>query len=348
MNILLLPFDKGVDYMSCLYITEQGSIIRAEKGKFIVECKKDILRTIPDETLESIVIFGNTQLSTAAIQKCLEKGIKVSFLSTKGLYFGRLESTGFVNAARLKKQIYLSDNMQQVVEFARKTLEAKVHNQRVILRRYLRSQSNFLEKEIGQLKIYQEKIKQGKTLQEISGYEGIAARTYFQGLSKLVDDSFKFKGRSKQPPKDAFNALLSLGYTLIFYEIYAEVENRSLSPYVGFVHQIKEHHPALISDLLEEWRAVLVDSTIMSLVQGHEISIDEFSVNEKTGGVIISESGVRKLVRKLENKMRTTTHYLDYLELPVTFRRAIWWQVKSLAHCIDDELLAEYHPLRIR
>ena len=144
-----------------------------------------------------------------------------------------------------------------------------------------------------------------------------------------------------------FNAMLSLGYTVIFYEIYAEVENRHMSPYIGMVHQIRENHPALVSDLLEEWRAVIVDATVMSLIQGHEISIDEFRRDEESGGVILDSAAVKKFLNKLEKKMRSSMNYLSYLNSAVTFRRGIWWQCKTLARCIDDMDFSDYQPLRI-
>ena len=88
------------------------------------------------------------------------------------------------------------------------------------------------------------------------GYEGSASRAYFSILSSLLPDEFQFKGRSKMPPLDAFNSLVSLGYTLLMYELYGELENKGLCPYVGFMHSDRERHPTLASDLMEEWRAV--------------------------------------------------------------------------------------------
>ena len=103
-----------------------------------------------------------------------------------------------------------------------------------------------------------------------------------------------------------------------------------------------------MSDLLEEWRAILVDSTVMSLIQGHEIGVNEFSRDEESGGVILSSSGVRKLLGKLEKKMASSMNYLSYLDNAVSFRRGIWWQAKTLANCIDYGQLKDYSPLHIR
>ena len=335
--------------MSSLYVTEQGAILSVDGGKFVVECKNGLRREIPEEIVESIVVFGNVQLTYGAQKRILQKGISMSFLSTRGHYYGRLHSTSHVYAERLKKQVYLSDNNNQKVLFARKTLSAKVHNQIVLLRRYARNAAQtHLEDVIQQMANSEKKIETAGAIDEIMGHEGIAARSYFEGLSRLVDEDFRFSGRSRRPPKDSFNALLSLGYTIVFYEIYAELENQNLNPYISFVHSLKDHHPAMASDLLEEWRAVIVDATVMSLVQGHEIKRDMFTTDNETGGVIISNQGVRILVRKLEQKMSSKMNYLEYLEHPTSFRKGIWWQTRMLAQGIENEDLNIYKPLRIR
>lgn len=176
----------------------------------------------------------------------------------------------------------------------------------------------------------------------------MAAREYFKALSKLIKKEFAFNGRSRQPPLDPFNSMISFGYTIVFYEIYAELESRDLNPYIGFIHKIKRNHPALASDMLEEWRALLVDSTILSLVQGNEIDTAEFSFDEESGAVYLSDNAVKICVRKLEDKMRKEISYLEYLDSPVSFRHAIWWQVKTLSNCIDNGNFENYQPLKIK
>lgn len=334
--------------MSCLYITEQGSKITTLAGKIIVECKDGTTQVFPKETLESIMLFGNISMTVPVQKFCLEKGIKVTYLSTKGKYFGRLHSTAHFNAERLKKQVYLSDCDSSCIELAKKIQSAKIHNQRIILKRYEKHSSNDITEELNRISIYEKEISRCNTVDEVLGYEGMAAREYFKALSRLIKEEFSFNGRSRQPPLDPFNSMISFGYTIIFYEIFAEIESRDLSPYIGFIHKIKRNHPALVSDLLEEWRALLVDSTILSLVQGNEIGIDEFEFDEDTGAVYLSNNAIKICVKKLEDKMRKEINYLEYLDSPVSFRHAIWWQIKSLANCIDNGSFDGYHPLKIK
>ncbi len=205
-----------------------------------------------------------------------------------------------------------------------------------------------IKSECGALCVFEKKIKEADTIEEIMGYEGIAARKYFSALSKIVGDEFKFKGRNKRPPQDPFNSMLSFAYTLVFYEIFAELDQRSINPYLGFIHQTKQSHPALVSDLLEEWRAVLVDSLVLSLIRGREISINEFSKDSSSKAVIISDKGIKIIIRKLESKLNSSMNYLEITENPMSYRRGIWWQVKSLAKCIEQEDVGLYKPLRLR
>ena len=334
--------------MSCLYITENGSKVAVKGGHFIVECQDGSERLVPKETLESIVIFGNVYLTVPCIKECLERGIAVSMFSTKGKYFGRIESTNHVNAKRLKQQVYLSDQEEMRVQFSKKIILNKIHNQRVLLTRYQRSTGKNIQEYIQAIKIHENKISLCTNIEQIMGYVGNAARQYFAALSKMIKEDFKFSGRNKRPPRDAFNSMISLGYTILMYEIMGEIENRGITPYIGFMHKDIERHPTLASDLLEEWRAVIVDATVMSMIQGNEISINEFSKDEETGAVIISKNGVNLFIKKLEKKLQSNMNYLEYLEHPVSFRRAIWWQVSKIVKCIDNGNFDDYMPIRIR
>lgn len=334
--------------MSCLYITENGSKVSVSGGHFTVECKNGSERLIPKETVESIIIFGNVYLTVPCIKECMMRGINVSMFSVKGRYFGRIESTGHVNARRLRQQVYLSDQQDKRLQFSKKIILNKIHNQRVLINRYARNVSVNVDEYVRALKIHEKKILQCENIKQIMGYEGNAAREYFKALSSIVKKEFHFCGRSKRPPKDPFNSMISLGYTILMYEIVGELENRGISPYIGFMHSDIERHPTLASDLLEEWRSVIVDATVMSLIQGNEIEIKEFQQDEETGAVIISNSGINILLKKLEKKMQSNMNYLEYLEHPISFRRAIWWQVSKIITCIEKQSFDDYEPIRIR
>ncbi len=347
LDYLKLDFVKGVTIMSYLYITEDGATLNVDGGYYVVRYKDGMTHKIPSETLESVALFGNISVTTQCVKKFLENGIPVSYFSKKGSYFGRLESTRHTNIFRLKKQIALTEDKNFSLSLAKKIIAAKINNQIVILRRYQRNNSETVKHEIFMMHDSISKLSDLSETDEIMGYEGIAAKYYFQGLSKLVDKKFSFNGRNRMPPKDNFNSMLSLGYTLLMYEIYGEIENKGLSPYAGFVHSDRERHPTLASDLMEEWRAVIVDSVVMSLVNGSEIDPEDFIHDSETLGVYLTNTGMRKFLNKMESKLRSETGYLNST-YRMSFRKALWHQVNNLASAIENSDADLYDPILIR
>ncbi len=135
-----------------------------------------------------------------------------------------------------------------------------------------------------------------------------------------------------------------LGYTILFYEIYAEVKNRGLSPYMAFLHSEKNGHAALVSDLMEEWRALVVDSTVMSLVQGNEISISDFSTENNY--IRMNKSALKIFIRKIQQKLQSKNKYLN--DEMNTIRRQFYLQTVSIANAIENENCDLYSPVIIR
>lgn len=149
------------------------------------------------------------------------------------------------------------------------------------------------------------------------------------------------------PPRDPFNAMISFGYTILMSEIVGELENRGLTPYGGFMHQDRERHPSLASDLLEEWRAVIVDAVVMSLIQGHELEVDDFEIDE-IGGMRLKKEPKKIFLEKLEMKMQSENNYLAYVSSKTSFRHAIWLQVGELVKAIEAGDFNKYEPIVIR
>jgi CRISPR-associated protein Cas1 len=334
--------------MSYLYVMEHGATIGLSGGYFVVKYKNEMEKKIPKEMLESISLFGNILLTTQCIEECLKRGISINYFSKTGVYFGRLDSTRHVNIFRQKQQLLLTEEDTFSLCFSKKIIEAKIHNQKVILRRYLKKENSIVGECIKNLEIAIRKINHCKNYNELIGYEGFAAKYYFRGLEELIDKKFEFHGRNRMPPKDPFNSLLSLGYTILMYEIYGQIESRGLQPYAGFLHKDKERHPTLASDLMEEWRAVVVDSTVMSLIQGHEIQPDMFQKDSETGGVYLNREAMKIFINKIEKKFCMETNYLSYIDYRVSYRRAFWLQTGQLVKAIEEKNADVYEPIRIR
>lgn len=331
--------------MSFLYITENGAVMNVSGGYFEVSYKNGMIHKIPKETLESVSLFGNVTVTTPCIKEMLKRGIPVSYFAANGAYFGRLESTSHKNIKRLKKQIYASDDDKFALTIAKNIVKGKINNQIVLLRRYARNSDKDLKYETEYMSGLKEKIDKLSKYSEVMGYEGNCAKYYFAGLSKIIKADFAFKGRNRMPPKDMFNSLLSFGYTLLMHEIYGEIESKGLSPYCGFLHKDHENHPTLASDLMEEWRAVIVDAVVMSLIQGNEILKEDFIFDKESGGVFLTGDAVKIFLKKYENKMRCENTYLGYKS---SYRKCLWHQVSGLVSAIENSDPELYRPVSIR
>lgn len=333
--------------MSLLYINENGAVVGIDGCRCNVKYADGMKRSLPIEFLEAITIMGKSQMTTQCIEECLKRGIPVSYFSKGGVYFGRLQSTGHINVARQRKQCALYDT-EFALKLAKKIIDAKLKNQSVVLRRYEKSKGMQLDEIQKMINICRTKVLRCDSIPEVIGYEGQGAKYYFKGLSECVDEQFRFKGRSRRPPLDEFNSMLSLGYSILMNEVYCKIDTKGLNPYFGFMHRDAEKHPTLASDLMEEWRSIIVDSTVMSMINGHEIALDDFTTRLDEPGIYLQKKGLKKYLNKLEKKLQTSVKYLSYVDYSVSFRKAIQLQVNQLAKAIEMEDVNIYEPVRIR
>lgn len=333
--------------MAYLYLTESNATLGLADNYVVVKHHDGMLTKMPLETLESVYIYGQPQISTQCMTECMRRGVPISFYSKGGIYFGRTQSTRHVNVAGQRMQAGLKDGLFSL-EMGKKILQSKIHNQAVLLKRYARSREKDISATYEQMKYYIKKISDSKEISQMMGYEGIAARQYFSCLGELVEPAFAFKKRSRRPPLDAFNSMLSLGYSIVLNEIYGKIENAGLNPYFGIIHQDSEKHPTLASDLMEEWRVVIVDSMVMSLVNGHEIFLEHFIEEPSQAGVYLTNDGMKIFIKKMENKMRQQQKYLSFVDYSVSFRRAMDLQIRSFVQAMQEQDVSMYHPLWIR
>ncbi len=334
--------------MSYLYVTELGSQIGVRGNRIEIRYKDEMLRSIPIETVEVIEVFGNVQITTQCIQECLKRGINVIFNSVNGAYFGRLISTNHVNVSRQRLQADISRDSSFCIGLSKRFINAKINNQIVVLRRYSRNRNIDVEDYIKQMKYMAAKADSSVSVEQLMGNEGYAARLYFEALGKLIDTKFAFSGRNRRPPRDPFNSMLSLGYSIVLNEFYGKIEGKGLNPYFGILHQDREKHPTLASDLMEEWRAALIDTTVMGMINGHEVHEDDFHVDVESGGVFLSKKAFKDYVNRLEKKFGLKSSYLDYVDYNVSFRSAMVLQIESLIKAMEERNPSLYHPLRIR
>lgn len=328
-------------------MSENGASVHFEKNYITVKLEQRVLTKVPIENLEAVYIFSSVQVTSQTVIECLKRGIYISYLSKGGIYYGRLQSMGHVNVLRQRKQAMLADTKFSL-ELAKRIISGKIHNQEIVLKRYARSENKDVEDIVSKMRQSFRKIENCHTVAEIMGYEGNAAKLYFEGLGRMVEKEFAFKGRSKRPPKDEFNSMLSLGYSILVSELYGRLENKGLNPYFGFIHSDRENHATLVSDMMEEWRATLIDSTVMSLINGHEIRKEHFRRDNGADGYYLTKEGLGIYLKKYDNKMRTEVKYLDYIDYAASFRTSLDLQINRLAKAIEEEDASIYHPIWLR
>ena len=334
--------------MSYLYVCEQGASIGLADNRFQVKYRDGMMKSIPAETLEVIEVFGKVQITTQCIEECLKRGVNILYYSTNGAYYGRLISTNHVNVQRQRLQAERTKDLDFRIAFSKRLIDAKIRNQIVVMRRYARHGNYNVERLVVERQNMYKKLENAKSIEQVMGYEGTAAKTYFRELGRMIDPQFAFSGRTRRPPKDPFNSLISLGYSIILNEFYGKIEGKGLNPYFGVMHSDHEKHPTLASDLMEEWRAVLIDSLALSMLNGHELCKDDFYTETEQPGVFLEKDGFKKYIQKLENKFRTETRYLSYIDYSVSFRRAMDLQINQFVKVLETNDVELYHPVVIR
>lgn len=336
-----------------LYIQEHGAVIRCEDEHLRV-CKDEVeLLSLPAFKIDQIIMFGNAMITTPAMKFCLRNNIPIIVLSGRGEFFGVIESTSNENVILQQRQFALLSDEKFTLETSRRIVAGKIANCRALLQRRERAGAGGVDERMGRAVAAIEEIK-GKlsgaaSVDEVRGYEGAAAARYYEGLGACFQPPFEFKGRTRRPPLDPVNALLSFGYTLLFYNIFAIARGRGLSPYVGTLHSLRQGHPALCSDLIEEFRAPIVDSLVTTLLNKRIIGQGDFYFSETSGGArgcFLTDQARRTFIAQFEQRINTVVRH-PRAGINTTWRGCVDIQAGHYAQLLRGET-PEYLPVEIR
>ncbi len=330
--------------MASIYITENGAYLHKRGGRLIIDKDDVTVSEIPLELVEDITVVNTAQVSSSLITECFIKNIPISWISTSGNLYGSLISHTAVDIFKQKQQFDLLTDDDFYFKLAQNTISTKIHNQITLLRRYNRNMKiDKVDEMIKYISTTQKNIKFTADANEVMGYEGLASRTYFAALGMIADEPFQFVKRSKQPPRNPFNSMLSLGYNMLFNEILASVVAVGLHPYVGFLHQLAKGHPALVSDLMEEWRAVIIDSLVMSLIKRNSVTIDMFKTNKS--GCFFTPEGRKVFLAAYNKKLHTENKYMSGEH---TYRESLHIQCRNYARALMNKDVSIYEPVKLR
>lgn len=324
--------------MATLYITEQNAIIRKTGDQLVVEKDGEVLLEVPCLKIDSVLVFGNVQFTTQAAVEMLDHGIEMALLSMNGRLRGQLTPPKAKNVYLRMGQYDLSRSEEFCLGFAREVVQAKIESSAAVLRRFRRNHPEAVAiEEVQALDGSAASAAGAASIDALRGVEGTAAARYFRLLAALVPKEFAFDGRNRRPPRDPFNALLSFGYVLVGAELQALLDAIGYDPYLGFYHRPEYGRPSLALDLLEEFRAPLVDRFSAKLLNLGTLSAEDF-VSSPQGGVYLGQEGKKRYFAAYEAELEEPFAVGEGAEGGGTsFRRLFRRQAERLAQAIQGE-----------
>ncbi|HQT04791.1 MAG TPA: type I-C CRISPR-associated endonuclease Cas1c [Thiotrichales bacterium] len=304
-----------------LYITRQGAYLHKERETLVIEVEKEKVMQLPIHAINAIYCFGNVMVSPFLMGFCGENGVHLAFFTEYGRFLGRLQGKQTGNVLLRKAQFRVAE--QNPIDIARNMIAAKITNSRLVLHRHLRNhgKEQAVEQAILHLSSSLRRLEKADSIDEILGIEGEAAANYFGVFDYLllpgVSDDFKFDTRTRRPPLDPVNALLSFLYAVIGNDISAALQGVGLDPQVGFLHQDRPGRDSLAQDMLEEFRAWYVDRLVLTLINRKQVKASDFE-KEMSGAVKMSDDARKTVLTALQTrKQETVMHPFLQEDVPV-------------------------------
>ncbi|HZS79699.1 MAG TPA: type I-D CRISPR-associated endonuclease Cas1d [Ktedonobacteraceae bacterium] len=365
--------------MSTLYLTEDYSFVRREsedmllvqiperKGKDGAQPRPARKERIPLIKIDQVVVMGEITLTASAIHLLLDRDIEITYLNQFGHFKGRLSPPFSKNAILRLAQYRAHQDMTKRCELARRFVMGKLMNQRQRLLRYNRAQSDQeVSQAIHQLAASIQTLEglslrgistsrslasgdnsvEGTPLEAILGLEGAGSATYFRCFGKLItrQDHWSFPGRVKRPPTDPVNSLLSFGYSLLTSKVASIVQMVGFDHFVGYLHSAVYGRPALALDLMEEFRPLIVDAVVLTILNNRMLTSGDFVA--ELGAYRLKPEKRKVLFTKLEERLNEEVHHPTF-GYRTTYQRCIELQARLLGKYITGEI-DEYPPFLVK
>lgn len=365
--------------MPTLYLTEEYALVRRDsedcllvqipekkgEGGAVVSpaCKK----RIPLHKVDDVVVMGEITMTTSAISLLMEKQIEIHFLNQYGQFKGRLSPPLSKNSLLRMAQHRAHNDLDKRCELARRFVIGKLSNQRQRLQRHSRThQDAEVSQAINQMADVIQNLARlsldelhpmqplaggdnpvaGTPLEAILGLEGAGSAAYFRCFGKLVSDQeqWPFAGRVKRPPTDPVNSLLSFGYSLLTNKVASMVQLVGFDHFVGYLHSSFYGRPALALDILEEFRPIIVDSVVLTLLNNRMLTPDDFVT--ELGAYRLKQEKRKVFFTKFEERLNEEVNH-PIFDYKTSYRRCIELQVRLLAKCLTGEI-DEYPPFLVK
>jgi CRISPR-associated protein Cas1 len=303
-----------------LYINTQGAYLHKERETLVIDIAKEKALQLPIHSISGIFCFGNVMVSPQVMGFCGERGVNLAFFTEYGRFLARVQGKQTGNVLLRRAQYRHADT--QASEIAQVIVAAKIQSQRQVLQRHQRNYGKQpqVTQVIALLKSTVERLKVTTDLDTIRGLEGDAAARYFSVFNHLITEKtgdFTFSQRTRRPPTDPVNALLSFFYAILGNDISAALQGVGLDPQVGFLHKDRPGRDSLAQDILEELRAYFVDRLVLTLINRQQVKATDF-IYEASGAVKLKDTARKTVLQEFQaRKQQAITHPFLKEEVPL-------------------------------
>lgn len=332
-----------------LYLTQEGSWVHKDGMSIVVHKDRQKIGQFPIHAIGSIVCFGyGITASPALMEYCAKEGVTISWLDGNGRFLARMQGPTQGNVLLRRAQYRASDDPVQSLEITRCLLAAKIQNQRATLLRFLRNHPTVtgepeMRRALASMERCMERLRSIASVDSLRGVEGDAAESYFSvfdGMVLVAGPDFRFQNRSRRPPLDRVNALLSYTYSILALDLRSALEAVGLDPYVGFLHVERPGRPSLALDLMEEFRSPFADRLVLGLVNLRQVDASGFVIHP-TGEVEMTAETRRTLLSAYQKRKREAIVH-PFLEEEMDIGLVFLAQARLLARHLRGDL--EYYP----
>ena len=325
--------------LNTLYVTSEDIYLSLDGENILANRAGQTVARYPLHTLQSIITFSYAGASPALMGACAERNISLAFCTPYGKFLARVGGETSGNVLLRRKQYRVADDPAESCEIAKNMILGKVYNTQHSIERTRRDHGVRIDAEklaaaSDQLKESFASIMECTALDSLRGLEGAAATVYFGVLDEMIlnqKDVFTFHGRSRRPPLDPMNAMLSFAYSLLGHDCAAALESVGLDSYVGFMHRDRPGRSSLALDLMEELRPCMADRFVLTLINNRIIRESDFEY-QATGAVLLNDTGRKTFLKNWQEKKK------DTLTHPFLGEKMVWGMVPYL----QAMLLARY------
>ncbi|MCM1150178.1 MAG: type I-C CRISPR-associated endonuclease Cas1c [Butyricicoccus sp.] len=335
--------------LNTLFILSEDIYLSLDGENIVANREKQIVARYPLHTLQNIVSFSYAGASPALMGACAQRQIGFAFCTPRGKFLARVCGSSTGNVLLRRTQYRIADNQEQSCRISRNMIFGKLYNSRWSIERTrrdhgLRVDSGRLATASAQIYALLPQVKAETSLEQLRGLEGVGASAYFGVFDEMIlssKETFYFRSRSRRPPMDAANALLSFSYTLLAHDCASALESVGLDSYVGFLHRDRPGRTSLALDLMEELRPCMADRFVLTLINNRMVKAEDF-LSTESGAVLLTDSGRRAFLKSWqEKKKESLTH--PYLGEKLSWGMIPYVQALLLARYLRGDLDA-YPP----